>query len=31
MDKILDSIPQMVGEVRKMFEQGKEKSENKQA
>lgn len=31
MDKILDSIPQMVGEVRKMFEQGKEKGENTQA
>ncbi len=26
MDKIMDSIPQMVGEVRKMFEQGKEKA-----
>lgn len=28
VDKILESIPQMASEVRKMFEQGKAKSEN---
>ena len=28
VDKILESIPQMASEVRKMFEQGKTKGEN---